>query len=29
MNAITSVLLDDAKVAKVFALTMTYTRSHR
>lgn len=29
MNAITSVLLDDAKVAKVYALTMTYTRSNR
>ena len=29
MNAITSVLLDDAKVAKVYALTMTHTRSNR
>jgi predicted amidophosphoribosyltransferase len=27
MNAITSVLLDDAKVATVYALTMTWTRS--
>lgn len=29
MNVITSVLLDDARVAKVYALTMTWTRSGR